>query len=97
MSEHTLHRPNLDRVVVRREGDGWQVTYYAATRVRGSWLRRLFARPPLFRVQAGSPAQVQAVLIQRNIHLTRAELQRLNSLMNMQQAQERTLGRLARG
>lgn len=89
MSETTLQRPNNDRIVLHRDGSGWRVTYYHATPVRGSWLRRLFAAPPLLRERAGSPAHVQAILVQHGIHLTRSELQRLNTLMNMQQTQDR--------
>ena len=93
MNETTLLRPNNDRIVLHRHGSGWRVSYYAATRIRGRWFRQLFGAPALLSGKASSPAQVQAILVRANIHLTRAEVLRLNTLMNMQQKQTRGLAR----
>lgn len=85
MNEITLHRPNQDRIVIHPQPQGWQVTYYHATPIRGSWFRRLFAAPPLFRAIVHTQTEVHSLLISKGINLSRAENQRLNSILNNHQ------------
>ena len=81
MNEHTFHRANQDRIVIHAGPQGWRVTYYRATPIRGSWLRRLFASAPLFQEVVGAAPEVHGLLMRHGLHLTRAEGQRLNSLL----------------
>ena len=82
MNENTFHRANQDRIVIHTSRQGWRVTYYRATGIRGSWLRRLFAPAPVFQELVGTPTDVHGLLMRHGLHLTRAESQRLNSLLN---------------
>lgn len=93
MSESTFLRANQDRIVIHSSPQGWEVTYYRATTIRGSWLRRLFGAPPVFRQVLSTPGEIHAVLMRHNLNLTRAEMQRLNSMMNVLQARDRALVR----
>lgn len=81
MSEATLHRTNNDRIVVHAFKNGWQVTYYRATPIRGSWLRRMFAEPPLFRERVQSISEIHRLLLHKGMHLSRAETQRLHNML----------------
>lgn len=93
LNQTTFLRANRDRIVLDLRPQGWQVRYYRPTSVRGSWLRRLLGRPPVFEETVSSPMGVHALLLRRGVPLTRAEMQRLNSMMDALQAQVRQTGR----
>lgn len=82
MNEHTFHRANQDRIVIHAGRQGWRVTYYRSTPIRGSWLRRLFAPAPVFQEVVGTAPEVHGLLVRHGLHLTRAESQRLSSMLN---------------
>lgn len=93
MNQSTFLRANRDQIVLHLQPQGWQVRYYRATSVRGSWLRRLLGRPPVFEETVSSPMGVHALLLRRGVPLTRAEMQRLNSIMDALQARANHQGR----
>ncbi|WP_135228851.1 hypothetical protein [Deinococcus fonticola] len=81
MNEHTFHRANQDRIVIHAGRQGWRVTYYRATPIRGSWLRRLLAPPAIFQDVVSAPNEIHSLLMRHGLHLTRAEMQRLSSML----------------
>ena len=87
MNENTFHRANHDRIVIHAGRQGWQVKYYRATPIRGSWLRRLFAPAPVFQEVVAAASDVHNILMRHGLHLTRAESQRLNGLLNSLRAE----------
>lgn len=89
MSESTFYRANQDRIVLHAGRQGWTVTYYRATSIRGSWLRRLFAPPAVFQQVVESPSQVHVLLMRHGLNLTRAESQRLSSMLSALRSRER--------